>query len=69
MRARLGRDLAQFVDHVLRRRVVRIAHAEIDDVAPRAPRLVPHRVDLGDDIGRQALDTVEFVGHHGSFGL
>jgi hypothetical protein len=69
MRAGLAGDFAQFVDHMLRRRMVGIAHAEIDDVASRAPRRMPHRVDFGDDIGRQALDTVEFVGHRGSFGL
>ena len=69
MRGRLGRDFAQFVDHMLRRGLVGIAHAQIDDVAPRLPRGMPHRIDFGDDIGGHAFDAVEFVGHPVSFGI
>ena len=63
MRARLGDRLDQLVDDVLRRRQVRVAHAEIDDVgAARAcRRLQP--VDLGEHVGRQALDAVEVFDH------
>ena len=68
MRAGLGRDFTQFVDHMLGRRAVRIAHAEIDNILARAPRRMPHRVHFGDDIRWQALDAVEFVGHSSSFG-
>jgi len=64
VRVGLLRDLAQFVDDMLRRRLVGIAHAEIDDVLPRAACRVPHRVDFGDDIGRQALHAVEIGLHH-----
>src|SRR5207253_10379456 len=61
----LGRDLAELVDDVLWRNSVGIAHAEVDDVlAPRACRRL-HRVDFGEDVGRQALDAVEFLGHRG----
>ena len=48
---------------MLRRRQVWVAHAEVDDVTARLTRCVPHRVYFGDDIGRQALDAVEFVFH------
>ena len=61
----LGRDLGQLVDDVLRRRAVGIAHAEVDDVLAARPRRGLHRVDLGEDVGRQAPDAVEFVGHRG----
>ena len=61
----LGGDLGQLGDDMRRRRAVGIAHAEIDDVlAARAGRRL-HRVDLGEDVGRQAADAVEFVVHAG----
>jgi len=59
----LARDFAQLVDHVIGRRQVGIAHAEVDDVPARLACRVTHRVDFGDDIGRQALDAVELVFH------
>src|SRR3954451_1018741 len=46
-----------------RSRPVRVAHAEIDHVAPLGARLRLQRVYLGEDIRRQALDAVEFFGH------
>ncbi len=59
----LGRDLGELGDDVRRRRAVGVAHAEVDDVlAARACRRL-HRVDFGEDVRRQAADTVEFVGH------
>ena len=42
---------------------VGIAHAEVDDVLAARARRGLHRVDFGEDVGRQALDAVEFVGH------
>jgi len=51
---------------VLRGRQVGIAHAKIDDVAPFGPSTRTHRVDFGDDVGRQALDTVEVFFHPGA---
>ena len=61
--ARLGDRLDQLVDDVLRRRHVRIAHAEVDDVgAPRAGGGL-EAVDLREDIGRQALDAMEIFDH------
>ena len=63
MRIGLLRHLAQLVDYVLRRRQVGIAHAEVDDIPARLACRVAHRIDFGDDIGRQALDAVEFVFH------
>ena len=42
---------------------VGVAHAEIDDVgAARAGRRL-QAVDLGEHIGRQALDAMEFFDH------
>jgi len=59
----LGRDFSELRDDVRRRRAVWIAHAEVDDVLPAPARRGLHRVDLGEDVGRQALDSVE-VGVH-----
>ena len=59
VRARLGDRLDQLVDDVLRRRHVGIAHAEIDDVGAARARRRLQPVDLGEDVGRQALDAVE----------
>ena len=57
--------LDQLVDDVGRRRAVRVAHAEVDDVLAGRPRPVLHRVDLGEQVGRQALEAVEgFGGRH-----
>ena len=47
----------------LRRGAVGIAHAEVDDVLAARPRRRLHRIDFGEDVGRQALDAVEIVGH------
>ena len=63
--ARILHRLDQLLDDVLRRRPVGIAHAEIDDVAARRARLRLQGVDFGEDIGRQALDAIEFFGHDG----
>ena len=63
VRVGLLRDLDQFLDDVRRRRQIGVAHAEVDDVLARRARRRPHAVDLGDDVGRQALDAVEIVGH------
>jgi hypothetical protein len=63
VRVRFARDFAQFLNHVRRRRQIGIAHAKVDYVLAPRPRGGPHRVDFGDDIGRQTLDTVELFGH------
>jgi len=64
MGVRLSRDLGKLFDHVFRRRSVGIAHAKIDDVLAASARRGLHRVDFGEDVGRQALDSVEFVAVH-----
>ena len=73
MRARVLHRLDQLGDDMRRRRAVGIAHAEVDDVLAGAARLRLGRVDLGEDIGRQAADAVELTGgigaHAGSRGL
>ena len=59
----LGGDLGELVGDMPRRGSVGIAHAQIDDVlAPRSCRGL-HRIHFGKDVGRQALDAIEFVGH------
>ena len=63
VRVRIARDLGELVDDMRGRRAVGIAHAEIDDVLAAGARRRLHRIDLGEDIGRQAADTVEFFGH------
>ena len=59
MGARVADRLDQLVDDLLRRRAVRIAHAEVDDVLAGGPRRRLHRVDLAEHVGRQAADPVE----------
>ena len=46
-----------------RGRSVRIAHAEVDDVAPGGARLRFQGVHLGEDIERKAFNAVEIFGH------
>jgi len=55
------RGLDELVDDVLRRRHVRIAHAEVDDVLAPSSRLALEVVDDREDVRRQALDSVELV--------
>jgi hypothetical protein len=52
-------DFDQLVEDMVGRRQVGIAHAQVDNVLAARARRGPHRVDFGDDIGRQALDAVE----------
>ena len=61
--ARILHRLDQLLDDMGRRRAVRIAHAEIDDVFARRAGAHLHLVDLGEDIRRQPLDTVEWIFH------
>ena len=61
--ARLGHRLDELVDDVLGRGHVGVAHAEIDDVGAAGPRRGLEAVDLGEDVGRQALDAMEFFDH------
>ena len=51
--------LDQLVDDVLGRRLVRVAHAEIDDVLATGPGRFPALGDDVEDVGRQALDARE----------
>ena len=58
--------LNQFVDNVLRRGLVGIAHAEVDDIlASGACGVFQFRHD-GENIGRQPLDTGKIFDHGGS---
>ena len=61
--ARVLHRLDQLGDDMRRRRAVGVAHAEVDDVLCRCPCLGLGRVHLGEDVGRQAADAVEFLGH------
>src|SRR5271165_4180675 len=63
MRARVLHRLDQLGYDVRRRRAVGVTHAQINDVLASAPGLGLGRVNLGEDIGRQAADTVELVWH------
>ena len=59
----LLRDFAQLFDDMRRRRQIRIAHAQIDNVLSRTTGRRAHRINFSDDIRRQTLDAVEFFGH------
>jgi hypothetical protein len=50
---------------VLGRRLVRVAHAEVDDVFAASSRLLLQITDDVEDVRREALDARE-VGFHGS---
>ena len=66
VRPRVLHRLDQFGDDMRRRRAVGIAHAEVDDVLPGAPRLCLGRVHFGEDVGRQAADAMELAGGIGT---
>ena len=63
---RLAQRLLQLLQHMRRRRQVRIAHAEVDDVGAGVPRGRLGPVDLLEDVRRQAADAVKIF--HGSSG-
>ena len=63
MRLGVARHGGQFLDHMVGRRRVRIAHAEVDDVDAARARGRLRRVHLREDIGRQPFDAVEFLAH------
>ena len=62
--ARILHRLGQLVDDVRRRREVRVAHAEVDDVLADGAGAGLHGVDLGEDVRRQPPDLEEFLVHH-----
>lgn len=57
----------QLVDDVLRRGLIGIAHAEVDDVLAPGSRLGFQLVDDVEDIRRQALDSRKIVFHPEAF--
>ena len=63
MRVGLGRHFGKLVDDMFGRGAVGIAHAEVDNVLAPCPCGGLHRIHFGEDVGRKALDSVEFVGH------
>ena len=63
MGARIGDRFDQLVDDMLGRRLVRIAHAEIDDILAGGPGARLHCVDLVENVRRQALYSMEFLDH------
>ena len=58
--ARLAERLLELFDDMGRRRQIRIAHAEIDDVGARIARRRLGAVDLLEHVGRQTADAVKF---------
>ncbi|MHC2693548.1 hypothetical protein ACVME9_006039 [Bradyrhizobium liaoningense] len=65
--ARLAQRLLQLLQHMRRRRQIRIAHAEVNDVGAGIPRGCLGPVDLFEHVRRQAADAVKLF--HGSLGL
>ncbi len=61
--ARLAGGLDELVDDVLRRRQIRVSHAEINDVGTGVAGLRFEAVDLFEDVGRQAPHAVELGLH------
>ena len=56
---RLRRRLGELLDDGSRRRDVRVAEAEVDDVAALAPQPPLQLVDGGEDVRRQVADAAE----------
>ena len=65
--ARLAERLLQLLDDMRRRRQVRIAHAEIDDIGAAVAGGRLGAVDLLEHIGRQTANAVKFF--HGNVSL
>ena len=57
--SRLAEGLLQLLQHMRRRRQVRIAHAEVDDIGAGIPRGRLGLVDLLEHVRRQAADAVK----------
>ena len=64
--AGLADGLLQLLDHMLGRRQVRIAHAEVDDVGSRIAGGRLGAVDLLEDVRGQTADAVKFFHLNGS---
>src|SRR4029077_5771546 len=67
--ARLAGDLLELLQHMSRRREVRVSHAQIDDVRPGIARRGLGAVDLLEDVRRQAANAVELFHRRGSSAL
>ena len=59
--ARLADDLFELVDDMRRRRQIRIAHAEIDDVGAGIARGRLGTIDRLEHVRRQAANTIKFL--------
>ena len=55
--------LDELVHDMLRRGLIGIAHAEVDDILTPGPRGVLEFRHNGENVGRQALDTGEIFDH------
>ena len=55
---------ADLLDDMLRRRQIRIAHAEVDDVLAGAARRLHQLDDLGEDVRGQSGELVEVMAAH-----
>ena len=63
MRARVLHRFDQLCHNMRGCGRIGIAHAKVNNILSRAARLGLGGVHLGKDIGRQAPDTVEILGH------
>lgn len=64
MSVRPFRGLPQFIDDMLGGRAIRVTHAEVDDILALGTRLGLQFGDDVEDIGGQAVYTLE-IGFHG----
>jgi hypothetical protein len=60
MICRLGRSLDELSHHMRRRRQIRIAHTEVDDVFTPVPRFHLHSVDDAENVRREPLNPLKF---------
>ena len=66
MGTRIANSLDQFFNNMIRRRQIRIAHAEVDNIFALRARLRLQFVDLFKHIRRQALNTLKVLCHKSS---
>ena len=56
-----SRRLNHFFDNMIRSRLVRIPHAEVNNILPAVPSLELEALDLREDIGRKPLEPIKII--------
>jgi hypothetical protein len=57
----LPRSLDHFIDDVSGRRLIRVAHPEVDDVLASMPSFELKALNLSEDVGGEPLEPVKII--------